>query len=243
MSMSDDTRRKCNGHRIKGMVIADYPYSYEYSSRGYRYCVDCKKQCDKADKKLGRMFANNEKQRIEKHRRWEQQSAKKYSKRNPERDLWDFIVRDELTKGISLKGPLKYKYRTSIPTEVLQFKRALIRLQRMIASQKEIFFKMNQEKKEEAIRLKAPLVKCGKHGDLFINGVIKNYKKAKGDYSYKCKACRKDVSQNYYKNNKDYVLTKAAEWRKKNPDRVKQIRVNYWERMNDKNNEHEDVER
>lgn len=141
MAKSNKRRMRCASHKSAGRSWTDYYLSYT-SSDGieYYYCRECRANADKELARLEKIIANEKKQKIESYSKyWE-----KYYKRENERlksqkeDLWDFVVKNELLKGMKLKGIQRQLCWEAIPKELIQLKRATMKLQRKIISAKEI---------------------------------------------------------------------------------------------------------
>ena len=155
-------------------------------------------------------------EKISRNLKWIKESLKnerEKKKKNDMEKLVDKYVVKELIKGS--KG-LK---RDKIPKSLIEIKRATLKLKRLI------------KKKND------PLIECKKHGSLFLKNVIKSGKgRLIGEQRYKCRECMRELHKNYYQRNKDYVLNKCSDYKKNNPDKIKEIRIKYKEKNNDKNN-------
>jgi hypothetical protein len=208
-------------------------------------CKKCKEHLNKTLDRQRRIKEHNKKQEEIAYNRMVNRIHKKQIKRQKsiKEDLWDFVVENELCKGIKLHGQQRQKYIESIPKEVIQYVRAVMKLQRLIEDKKKSIqdskkeqirtFKENEEKKRiEIERLNRPLVKCKKHGSLFRENVIQAGKNKSGSPQFKCKQCQHTMHSNYYEKNKEKVLKKCANYRHNNPEKVKQWRINYKEKLN-----------
>jgi hypothetical protein len=47
----------------------------------------------------------------------------------------------------------------------------------------------------------------------------------------KCRLCRHEIYKRHYENNKEKVLKKAAEYRKKNPEKIKALKKKYFQKI------------
>ncbi len=116
-----------------------------------------------------------------------------------------------------------YEFQESLPKELLRLKRASMKLSRLI--------------KERVYISRTPLVKCPNHGELFLKDVIKSGKiKRTGEQQYKCKVCMSKFHKKHYQDNKEKVLGNNSQYRKNNPDKIKELWKNYKEKLNGKNN-------
>lgn len=111
-----------------------------------------------------------------------------------------YYVRRILTYG---KNRLKMH---QIPDELVEVKTAVIQLNRLSE-------KMN-----------APLRKCGRHGDLYEEDIIKAGKEKSGNQKYRCKKCMSDLHRKNYELNKTKIALRAAKYRNNNRDRVNAIK-------------------
>lgn len=72
---------------------------------------------------------------------------------------------------------------------------------------------------------------CKKHGDLTLDGLIKSGKNKDGTQRFRCKKCMKEIHHANYLKNKEHIITKSEEYKKNNPDKVKQWRKNDYEKF------------
>lgn len=177
-----------------------------------------------------------------------------YREKSRREEIWDDTVKNELAKGIKLKGRQKYLYKEAIPKEVLQLKRAQMKLEILIKqigdnikkeSESQLSESERNRKKEEneIARLNRPLVDCMHHGLLYLKDVIKGGKSRwTGEQRYKCRQCMSDLHRKYYGRKKEYVLLKCANYRANNAEKVKESKQKYWRKKNGKNKEHEGIE-
>jgi len=202
-------------------------------------CKKCKDHLDKALYRQERIYLHNKKQEDEAYQRHRVKNEKRKAKINKSmtEDLWECIVKNELCKGLKLRGHQKYLYKESIPKDVLRLKRASMKLDLLIIKRKGQY-------KDKIKKLKIPLLQCKKHGDLFLLDVIKSGKSSWTSHQkYKCRQCMSELHRNYYIKRKDYVLKKHAEYREKNPEKRKQIKLKSKEKCNGKNSNHDAIER
>jgi hypothetical protein len=251
-------RMKCRAHKAKNRSWDDYYFAYKNNEGVHIYlCIECKETNEKELERLERINENRRIQIEESYKIYLEKFNIKLEKRqrSQKEDLWDFVVRDELTKGMGLKGDKKYLFWESIPKEVLQLKRAGMKLDRLIKKIQDAprdKIRQEQEKREEEERKRQEaieeanrtLVLCGKHGPLPLPNVIKSGKtKETGRQRYKCRQCMSDLHRNYYLKRKEYVLKKHAEYRGKNAERVKEIKSKSRRKCNAKDKDHENASR
>lgn len=245
-------RKPCQKHTAPGRSWDEYVLShYDHDDKGNKIkevwrCRECKEEDDKwlaeydEQKALERINYEDWKYSFWKEIFDREEALKKRQKD----ELWDCYVKKTMFIGVKGSGLMK------IPKELLQLKRATIRLNRLIdkakEAQKEAIENQKKEAEKEAYRqrkLKGVLVQCKKHGALFLKDVIKGGKSRwTGEQRYKCRACMKDTHRNYYERRKDYVLAKHAEYRKENPEKVKETKAKSWRKCNGKNKEHDPIE-
>jgi len=237
--------KKCRRHP-ENKVIEDYCfYLTDYVGVDHYECKKCKDELDRALDRENRIRIHNKKQEYESHQRYLVKYNKRREKINKSQkeDIWDFEIKNELCKGLKLKGRKKYLYKEMIPKEVLRFKRATMKLERLINNKKKEKLDLLEKQKELIARLKKPIVECRKHGALFIQDVIKGGKSRwTGEQRYKCRKCMSEVHKDYYERKKDYVLLKHAEYRKLNPEKIKETRLKYKEKIHGKNRNNEAIE-
>lgn len=234
----------CGVHPRKDRAWENYYLSYT-SSDGieFYYCIECKKQQNREDERWQRIKDNEKRQREQSDELFYKKMVERqaYREKSRREQIWDDEVNKELMKG------MKQKHLIEFPKEMLQLKRATMKLSRLIKHIKKINIdKLKKELKEEQIiliKLNTPLIKCQKHGELFLKDVIKSGKsKWTGEQLYKCRECMSNIKKKHYINNKDLVLKKNAEYRVKNPEVVKDNRRKSWRNnVKAKNNEHENV--
>lgn len=218
---------------------SDYHYSYTTDHGTHMYtCNECKRLWDEEEAFYYSKAEVKKREQEEADRLyWEKVRERQEDRRKRQlNDLWDFIVIDELARGTGLKGEERRLFKESLPKELLQLKRASLKLQRLIDQKK----KGIKDKKD---KLKQPLIKCYKHGGLYLKDVIKaGICPSSGEQKYKCRECMRNIKKNYYENNKTYVLEKTAKYRAENPDKIKEIKANYNRKQkHGKNRKHEDV--
>lgn len=109
------------------------------------------------------------------------------------------------------------------PQELVELKRAILKVKRQA------------EKKEK------PLKFCNKHGDLYEKDLIKAGKNASGTVRYKCKECQKIAHSDHYQRNKQKLLDKQLEWRKKNPEIRKEQQSRHRQKMTPEQREQERI--
>jgi hypothetical protein len=110
------------------------------------------------------------------------------------------------------KNGLKMK---EIPQSLIEAKRALVKLKNL------------QEK------LERPLKVCIRHGDLYQPDVIKSGKHPNGEQNYKCRWCMKVMHKKHYELNKAKVLAAHTDYRKRKPEKIKEMRKIYKEKNKD----------
>ena len=98
----------------------------------------------------------------------------------------------------------KHAIKGDIPKELIEVKRAVIRLKRAVKDAKK------------------PLKVCGRHGDLFKDDLIKSGVKRNGEQQYKCKKCMADYHKQHYELNKLSVKLKHQKYRTENREKVKE---------------------
>ncbi len=200
-------------------------------------CKMCKDQLEKDLDRERRIKEHNDKQREESCRRMWIRIDKKAGKRKKSMtdNLWDCVVEKELLKGEKNKNVI-------FPKDMLSLKRAAMKLSRLIKNKKEEAKKEKELNEEKLKKSRQPLVRCPKHGSLFILDVIKSgMSRINGEQQYKCRKCMRDMHKAHYENNKEEVLKKQSIYRANNPEKVKEIRNKSWRKSNDKNNKHENA--
>lgn len=218
---------KCKFHP-ENKDLTDYYFyctdiRYKYPKDIY-VCKKCKDQLDKDLDRERRIRKNNYLQLERSRISWQLKSNKIMEKRNKsiKEDLWDCEVRRILYKG------MKQPWLIEFPKPMLQLARATIRLQRLIKKIKDKKAEERTIEQEREKKLKSVLVNCKKHGALFLEDVIKGGKSRWTDEQrYKCRYCMKDTHKKYYERNKEYVKQKCFEYKKNNPEKVKELRINY----------------
>lgn len=80
------------------------------------------------------------------------------------------------------------------------------------------------------IELNKILKTCKKHGELKMNqlnksGIVHN------EQQYKCKQCQREYHKNHYKYHKEKVIAKHAEYNKKYPEKRKEIRKKWFNKI------------
>lgn len=241
---------KCGSHANE-RDISEYYFAFQVTHIVDHYeCKHCKDELDAQIERERKSREHNRKQEDEAYKRYQERSNKKMQERQRsiKEDIWDFVVKNELCKGIKLTGELKYAYKENIPKEILQLKRASMKLERLINGiKKGEISKVTTEKewkKMEIERLKHPLVNCHQHGQLFIKDVVKAGKsKWTGRILYKCKICLKRMQREHYEKNKEDVLEKNKVYRVNNPEKIKQIRKAYKENKRGKDKDHVPIKR
>jgi hypothetical protein len=99
--------------------------------------------------------------------------------------------------------------KTEIPRELIEAKRAVIQVKRLV------------KKMEE------PILKCAKHGNCFKDDVIKSGKSQwTGEQKYKCRKCMKDLHKAHYELHKTEVLLKNRKRKQENPEKVRLQKLN-----------------
>ena len=203
-------------------------------------CKKCKEHHKRQIDRENRIREHNEKQYQESRKRYNIRYEKKLEKLEKSRkeNIWDDEVRHELSIGLKLNSDQRYLYKEKIPKQVLQLKRATMRLERLIKNIKENHKTKKELEKEAIKKLKRPLVECRKHGALFLKDVIKGGKSRwTGEQRYKCRQCMSDLHRDYYRRRKDYVLMKHAEYRKNFPEKRKETKIKSWRKHHGKENE------
>lgn len=240
-----------------GKHSTDRDISFYYLDTRYNHlktvewwnCQTCEDEAQESDRRYEKQMAKEkEDQRI----KIEKEDKKHYAywaarRKSEEENIWDFIVENELLKGIKDK----HIFRGKFPKELIRLKRAAMKFERLIKSVKQVRIdKIEQEKEkikkeqEEIDILKRPLMECRKHGNLFIVDVIKGGKSRwTGEQRFKCRQCMKELHKDYYKRKKDYVLNKHAQYRANNPERVKEIKSKSWRKCNGRNKDNATIER
>lgn len=240
-------KRRCAYHSTSRDLSE---YSFWVTDRRWKNPVDvyecklCKERLDRDIERSEKIRSHNKKQNEEASRErnilWEKKSAKRI--KSISEDIWDFVVQDYLCKDLKLKWPLKHVYKESIPKEILQLTRSHMRLQRLIDDMKKSMRNVQsiESEKERQSKLNKPLMNCRLHGKLFKDDIIKGGKSRwTGDQRYKCKRCMRDLHRDYYLRKKEYVSNKCADYRKTNPEKVKETKKKSKEKCNGKNSEHE----
>ena len=128
------------------------------------------------------------------------------------RELTDYYLRKVLSNNFKIRFDL-------VPQELIDAKRAIIQLKRMV------------EKYEE------PFMRCSSHGALYKDDVIKagvTY----GKQRYKCRECMKELHKNHYELNKLKVQLKHKEYKEKDIEKWRNIKKESFKR-----NKHKYVER
>lgn len=237
--MTKKRRERCQRHLATERSWDEYEFDYvNYKGVEVYRCKECAIAEQKESDRLERMREHDNRLRDEAYDRWRDRLYARIEerKKRSQNELWDHVVRKELLKGV------KKSHLIEIPKELLQLKRASMKLERLIKEsrkkEKEKFEKAQEEKEkfektqqEEIERLKRPLVECKKHGPLFLKDVIKGgFSRWTGEQRYKCRQCMKDLHADYYERKKDFVAERHAEYRKNNPDKIKEMRVNYKEK-------------
>lgn len=116
-------------------------------------------------------------------------------------NLTDWYVRTLLTKGKGFK-----LHRMEYPQELVEAKRASIKLKRAVDKQNR------------------PMKKCVTHGALYKDDVIKAGKNRSGEQCYKCKMCMKELHKKHYELNKTKVSLKHKEYRENNRDKRRETK-------------------
>lgn len=117
-------------------------------------------------------------------------------------ELPDYYILKTLRIG---KGGLKAN---DVPPALIEAKRAVMKIKNL------------QQKLEE------PLKTCHKHGKLYKDDVIKSGKSQwTGDQKWKCKQCMKEMHKRNYELNKLKINLKAKNYRAKNPEKVRSIKL------------------
>jgi hypothetical protein len=57
---------------------------------------------------------------------------------------------------------------------------------------------------------------CKKHGELYMDDLIKEGFNSKGQQNYRCKKCSKERRDNHYKKNRDKIMEKQRQYRTNN---------------------------
>lgn len=138
------------------------------------------------------------------HEKIEQKKIRTVEWQKEKDDLTDYYVRKTLTTG---KNAIRGQ---PVPEVLIEAQRAVIQLKRL------------KEKMDE------PLKTCNAHGKLFQEDVIKagNYKS--GNPRWRCRKCMKDMHAKHYELHKAKVLIAHANYRKENPETVKQSKRKSW---------------
>lgn len=113
-------------------------------------------------------------------------------------NLTDYYIRRTLVVGTKNALPMK-----DYPDILVEAKRAVIKLKR------------------KNDKLKEPIKKCSKHGNLYADDVIKAGKSRwTGEQKFKCKKCMKELHKKHYELNKIKVLSKHAKYRADNRAKI-----------------------
>jgi hypothetical protein len=204
-------------------------------------CKKCKENLERDIAREKRMREHNDRQRQEAIIRSDLRHTEWLEKRNKSmrEDIWDSEIRNELCKGLKIHGITKYKYKESIPKDILRLKRAQMKLERLID---EVKRGKRTKKQIETERLTKHLVDCKKHGKLFLKDVIKGGKsKWTDEQLYKCRKCMSDLHRDYYDRKKEYVREKQTEYRMKYPEKRKETAKKYRRKFDGNNNKHEAI--
>lgn len=241
----------CNKHDDNRDIEHYVLWHQNYKTIDVYICKVCKEEDDEWDR---RYHAQKEKEKREQQVKWDKWREKQEEIRvnreiSIKEDLWDCYVLDQIMKGSKLKGNLYYEVRNSIPKEVIRLARSQIRLQRLLDDKKKQYAEQkkretleneNQKKLKSALKIqqdiknnKIPVLICKHHGRVYLKDALIHGFKVDGSIKYRCKLCQNIRQKNYYKQNKDYVLKKTFEYRKNNPEKIKEIRANYSRRKND----------
>lgn len=236
--MNKKKRLQCRKHYSKGRGWDDYVFSYTRNEVDYYYCKPC---WEYNEQWLAKRKIIEERERVQKEeafQRWmlKTEQRRQERERRSKEDLWDCVVRKELLKGI------KNSWKIEVPKELLQLKRASMKLERLINEKKKGIRDKKEEFKGKLKKLNEHLLICKKHGYIYLKDAIKSGKSRwTGEQKYKCQKCMKDLHNQYYEKKKEYLARKHAEYREKNKEKLIKSKADYWRRMRDKNNEHEDI--
>lgn len=69
---------------------------------------------------------------------------------------------------------------------------------------------------------------CKTHGALTEEQCVKAGKYTSGNPAYKCRQCLAKWHKTHYERNREKVLKKCEEYRKENPEKVKQMKKDWW---------------
>lgn len=121
---------------------------------------------------------------------------------------------DELSDDY-VKELLKAQFKSDIdalPKEILDVKRVIVLIKR------------------EQKRLKKAVKHCQKHGKLSLSQVNKSRINKSGNYNYKCKICQRELHAQNYERKKNDVLARQREYKQKNPEKVKRMKAESWQK-------------
>src|SRR5579863_2375254 len=137
---------KCRQHPDNKDFDDYYFWVTDVSGRDIYHCKKCQDQLNRDLDRESRIKENNDRQAEESWERYKKRHTKRTEAREKsiKEDIWDFVVKRELCKGLKLKGAQRSLYSESIPKEVLQLKRAQMKLQRLIDKVK----KNNRDQRE-----------------------------------------------------------------------------------------------
>lgn len=177
---SKKRKTACSKHKSKNRKWNEYWFGYvDHNGIERWHCIKCKEENEKEMNRLERIIANEKKQRDEADQIYWAKSQIRQAKReqNIKENLWDFVVIREL------KRDMKKQHLIEFPKELIQLKRATMKLQRVIksASGLPILIEMPHRK----------VYQCNKHGIIYLKDLIKIQYSSK-KYGYKCKKCIKE---------------------------------------------------
>lgn len=84
---------------------------------------------------------------------------------------------------------------------------------------------------------------CRTHGELNPSHWIKSGRSKKGTQLYKCNLCLKSAHANHYARNKEKVIEKVQEYKRNNPDKIVEIRREYFQRTKDEKRPQRNLEK
>ncbi len=174
-------RNRCyhlqQNHHAKIKKWEDYYFSYvDHKGVEIYNCIKCRDFNNKEIERLNRIVANEKNQKEDQHRIFREKSEARIAKRliQIKEQLWDHYVEKELYKGDSVK--------IEFPKEMIQLKRATMRLQRMIKACSHLPCNMPSNN----------ILRCRIHGQLSDQNIILVKPKV-----YKCKLCMKEIINIY----------------------------------------------
>ena len=134
-------RARCENHKASERSWDEYEFAYtDYKGTHIYRCHECHQKTLLWLKKYDLKKRKEEIERQEKvHKFYSEiyEREQEFLRRRKE-ELWDSEIKRILTLGLRLKGRNKYDYQESIPKEVLQLTRAIIKLQRLIQQKSQI---------------------------------------------------------------------------------------------------------